>query len=166
VWHRPLVEQQVLQSLDLVVERLDRVELAVHDLVQQAVQQRRHAVLLDVAIGVPALDDAVGPEPVFFPDRDQRTRQDERGNLALPQVRGALLEVDGVRGEERAVAVAVQLRAFVPAGRVLDRVRVQAQLVGDHQERLVVRVAEVRPHHAVLVFQVVGHLLDGETLVG
>ena len=56
---RNVVEQQILERLDLGVERLHRFEVPVDDVVEQAPQQERDTVRGELAGVIPATDDRV-----------------------------------------------------------------------------------------------------------
>jgi len=62
--------------------------------------------------------------------------------------------------------IALELGPLVVLEGVLDRERVEAELVGDLLEVVPVGHAQVGPDDAVLLLEVVGDLLDREVLVG
>ena len=61
--------------------------------------------------------------------------------------------------------VVVELRPLVRVDGVLHRERVQAEFLADRGKILFARLAQVEPDDRVLLGEVVGHLLDRETLV-
>ncbi len=85
-------EELVLERLDRLVERLHGVEVAVHDVVEQPVQQVADAVLGQVGARVPAGDDGADVEPVVLADGDQGALGDEHGELAGGQLAGAAVQ--------------------------------------------------------------------------
>ena len=88
-WSRErLVEQLVLQLLDGVVQRLDGGEVAVHDVVEQPVQQVADAGVGQVGAVVPVVEHGADVQAVVLADGDQRPRRDERGQLAGGQLAG------------------------------------------------------------------------------
>src|SRR5262249_49035526 len=98
--------QLVLQGLDLVVEGMYGVEVAVHHVVEQSVQQERHAVLGQIWGGVPPGGDRVDVEPLVLADGDQGVGGDERRGLTGVQRTGVRVQPDGVRGDEQVAVVA------------------------------------------------------------
>jgi hypothetical protein len=155
-------EQLVLERLDVVVERLHRVEVSVHHDVEQSVHQCADTVLLatqlveplrhlvHAEVAIPALDR-------WQPHGDQATRQHECGDAMFGQCRHGV--VVGRRGqclhrvdrEERVRAVHGGLGALLGRGRVLDRPDVEPELLGQCGECVVVGVVDVGPHQRVVV---------------
>ena len=128
------IEQFVLQTLDAVVEDLDRIELAVHDDVEQTVHQARDAVPRRVEF-VPPPGDLLDVELRRQPDRHQGPLEDERGDPVFGEQcdrfgvgvgRGHL---HGVDGEERVGGVDGRLHPLRRGDRVLDRPDVETQLL-------------------------------------
>ena len=138
---RLVVEQVVLELLHRVVQRLDRLEVAVHDEVEQPVQQVADAVMGEVEVGVPALDDLADVQAVVLADGDQRVRQHERGDLAGGELPGGLIQPGAVGGHEQVRVVPVDLGPLPVEQRVLDGHRVQPELLLQHREVGAVRVA-------------------------
>ena len=158
-------EQVVFQSLDGVVEGLDRLEVAVHDVVEQAVQQVADAVPGEVGAGVPAVDDLADVQPVVLADGDQRPRQDERRELAGGQLAGHQVKPRAVGREEQVRPVAVDLRPLPVDQGVLDRHGMQPELFLEHQQVALVGAAQVEPDHGTRIGEVIADLLDGEALL-
>jgi len=161
---RLVVEQVVLELLHRVVQRLHRLEVAVHDEVEQPVQQVADAVMGEVEVGVPALDDLADVQAVVLADGDQRVRQHERGDLAGGELPGGLIQPGAVGGHEQVRVVPVDLGPLPVEQRVLDGHRVQPELLLQHREVGAVRVAQVEPDGRRAVGQVVADPLDGKAL--
>ena len=159
-----VLEQVVLELLDRIVERLHRLEVAVHDEVEQPVQQEADAVPGEVRVVVPALDDLADVQAVVLADGDQRVRQHERGHLAGGQLAGGRIEPRAVGGHEQVGVVAVDLRPLPVEQRVLDRDRVQPELLLQHREVAAVRVTQVEPDDRRAVGQVVADPLHRKAL--
>ena len=138
--------------------------MAVHDVVEQAVQQVADAVHGEIGAGVPVVDDLADVQAVVLADGDQRARQDERGDLTGGEFSGRRVKPGAVRREEQVRAVAVDLRPFPVDQGVLDGHRVQPELFLQHREVVVIGVAQVEPDHGPRVGQVIADLLDGEAL--
>jgi hypothetical protein len=139
--------------------------VAVHDVVEQTVHQVADALRREVRAGVPALDDLADVKAVVLADGDQRARQDEGGELAGGELAGRPVEPRAVGGEEQVRAVAVDLRPFPVHEGVLDRHRVQPELLLQDRQVTVVRVAQVEPDQGPVVFQVIADPLDREALI-
>ena len=165
VAQRSLVEQRVLEVLELVVHDLHRVEMAVDDDVEQPVHQGQDAVLEQRAVLMPAGDDRVHVELAGVADGDQRVADDERRHPGQREVGAVLGQLRGVGGDEGVVCVPRHLRAFVRADRVLDRVRVQRQLVGQRLQTFVVGGLDVHPDQVLLLAQLVRQLVEREILL-
>lgn len=74
---RAVVEEQVLEAVDLVVERLHDSEVTVDDVVEQSPEQERDAVLSHLGRLVPARDHALDVIALVFADGHQRLCGDE-----------------------------------------------------------------------------------------
>src|SRR5712664_2037864 len=98
-------EQLVLQRFDGVVQSLHRIEVTIHHIVQQPVQQATDAGSGDIGAGVPALDDGADVKPVILADGDQRPSGDEGGEFAGDQLTRADVEPRSVRVQEQMSAV-------------------------------------------------------------
>jgi hypothetical protein len=159
-------EQQVLEVLDLLVQLLDRLEMSVHHVVQQSMQEEGHTMGGQVGPGVPAVQDLGDVEPVVLADGDQCTRGQEGGQLAGDQLSGAGVEADGVRGQERVVGVTVQLGPLVRVDGVFDRQGVQLELAGDQRPLIGLGCYEVDPDHRARFPEVFGDLVGVEVGVG
>ena len=101
----------------VVVERLDGVEVAVDDDVEQAVEQEADAVHGEVGGAVPALEHGVDREAVVLADGDQPARADERVDLGLVERAALDVDPDRVAGQEQVGGVAVELGPLVGAER-------------------------------------------------
>ena len=86
---RSIVEQPVLQLLHAVIQALDRLELAIDDVVQQPVQQVADPEPGQVGVLVPALDGRADVQAVVLADGDQRLAGDEGRELTCGQLAGA-----------------------------------------------------------------------------
>jgi hypothetical protein len=97
-------------------------------------------------------------------DRDDRARRDERAQLRDAQVQVGL-DRHGVDVDEQVGGVAVELGPLVVLDGVLDRQRVQVELLDHDAEVGGVRVVEVQPHDGVRVrVEVLPDPLGGEPL--
>jgi hypothetical protein len=76
---RFVVEQPVFQLLDGVVQFLHRGEVAVHQVVDQAMQQEADSVAGQIGTGVPIVDHAADVQPVVLAHGNQGAGGDERG---------------------------------------------------------------------------------------
>ncbi len=150
--------------LDGVVQALHRLEVTVHDVVQQAVQQVADAELGQIRAGVPAVHDGADVQPVILADGDQRPPGDEGGELAGGQFTRAGVQPRAVGGQEQVAAVAVELGALVLMHGVLDRQRVQPEFLAQHRQVLAVGVTQVEPDGDRLIGQVITDLGHRETL--
>ncbi len=159
VVHLPL-EQVVLQRLRLRVEVLHQLELAVHHVVEQAVQQERDAVAGHAGTRVPAPDHLVDGEVLVLPDGDQGVAGDE--DVDLHGVQPALFEVQPVDGDEQVVVVDVHLRPLVVGEDVLDGQLVQPQFLADQRQVGRRGGAQIEPDRVPRIGHMVGDLLDGE----
>ena len=160
----PGVEEPVLGLLDRLVQRLDRPEVPVDEIVQQPVQQKRHAVLGQVLGAVPASHDGVDVEGRVLADGDEGVVGDERGDLVRDQLARVLVERRRVGRHEQVGAVPVDLGALRLVERVLDGQLVQAELRSDDGELFAVGLAQVEPDDASrAVLQLVGDLLGRES---
>ena len=157
-------EQVVLQGFDGVVHALHRFEVAVHDVVEQPVQQVADAELGQVGAGVPAVHHRADVQPVVLADGDQRLAGDEGGEFTGRQFAGAGVELCSVGGQEQVAAVAVQLRPLALVDRVLDGQRMQAELLAQHIQVVAVGVAQVQPDGDGRVVNVVADVGDREAL--
>jgi hypothetical protein len=119
--------------------------VAVHDVVEQPVEQVADAVHDQVRAVVPPLDQAVDVEAVVLADGDEGLGGDEGGELAADQLRRRPVEPHGVGGEEQVIGVAVQFGPLMALDGVLDRERVQPELLGQDGQVSVVGVVQVEP---------------------
>ena len=138
--------------------------MAVHDVVEQPVQQVTDAELGQVGAGVPALHHRTDVQTVVLADGDQRLGRDERGEFAGGQLAGGGVELRAVGGQEQVAAVAVELWTLALVARVLDGQRVQAELLAQHSQVVLVGIAQVEPDRDALVVQVVADISDREAL--
>jgi hypothetical protein len=162
---RALVEEFVLHHLDLVVERLDGLEVSIDDHVQQPVDQRARTVLDQVAVVVPAT------HYYFFdvegrvqPYGHEAARQAEGRHTSDRELGARAVVLHRVRRHEEVRRVSSRLGSFVFGDGVLDRVPVESEFLTELHEVVLVRSADVRPDKAVWFLQVVGYLLQGEVL--
>jgi hypothetical protein len=163
---KAVVEEQVLELLDLGVEGLDRLEVPVDDDIEQAPQQEADTVLGEVGVVVPAPDERVDRQVRRLANGDEvplRREDSELGGDQLPRV---MVEADGVQRDEDVVVVMVELGALPLVQCVLDRERVEAELLGDDRELFLGRLADVHPDDRVGLFEVVGDDGRVEVLVG
>ncbi len=65
--------------------------------------------------------------------------------LAGAELAGLVVQVHRVGGEEQVPLIPVELGALVLMLGVLDRERVQAELLAEHREIVVVRVQQIEP---------------------
>jgi hypothetical protein len=138
--------------------------MAVDDQVQQPPQQEPDAVAGQVGRAVPAAHHPIDVEPKVLADGDQRPWGGERGQLAGGEPAGGRVQTDRVGGEEGVVLVAVQLGPLMLLDGVLDRQRVQPELLGDDLQVGPVGLAQVQPHHRARLTEVVGDLGGREVL--
>ena len=151
-----------LTSLVVVVERLDGMEVAVDDDVEEAIEQERHPVGGQVGRAVPALQHGSDREPVVLADGDEPAPADERVDLCRLQDAVVGVHADGLAGQEQVGGVAVELGALVWSQGVLHGELVQAELAGEGVELLPGGGAQVDPDHRVPLVQVLGDVGDGE----
>jgi len=85
-------EELVLELLDLFVEGLDRLEVAVDQVVQQPVQEEPDAVFRQIWGGIPAGDYGVEVERFVLAYCHQRAVSDEGRDLAGDELRRVGLE--------------------------------------------------------------------------
>jgi hypothetical protein len=107
---------------------------------------------------------AIGPDLFFPADGDERPWGGEGGQLAGGEPAGGRVQADGVRGEEVVVLVAVQLGPLMLLDGVLDRQRMQPELLRDDLQVGMVGLAQVQPHHRAGLLEVVGDLSGREVL--
>jgi hypothetical protein len=88
----------------------------------------------------------------------------ERGKLAFLESAGGRVQADGIGGQERVVLVTVQFGPLMFLDGVLDRQRVQPELLRDDRQVLLVGLTQVQPHHRVRLLQEVGDLGGREVL--
>ena len=149
--------------------------MAVHDDVEQPVQQRTAAEVEQVAVVLPAPDHLLDVEHVVVADRHDAARQDEGRDLREPQtgvqhlVRRhrtlpGMLEVGRVDADEGVVGVHRRLRPAGVLDDVLDRVAVQA-LVGQFLQDAMVRFQDVDPDQGILLLEAVQMSSSGKILV-
>src|SRR5215211_1340617 len=74
---------------------------------------------------------------------------DERGQLAFLESAGGRVQADGIGGQERVVLVAVEFGPLMLLDGVLDRQRVQPELLRDERQVLLVGLTKVQQHHRV-----------------
>src|SRR5690606_2329321 len=161
--HRPVAEDRLLQRLDLVVDPLDRVEVGVHHVVEQAVQEEHHPVRREARLFVPPADHLVDRE-VRLPDGHQDVAGDERGRLGDAQPARPRVEPGGVHAEEEVPVVGVELRPLPALDRVLHGELVDAQLRAEGLELLPAGRAQVEPHHRRRIPDQAGDLGGREAL--
>ena len=157
-------EQLVFQRLDGLVHALDRFEMAVNDVVQQAVQQEADAELGQVGAAVPAFDDGADVQPVVLADSDQCLRGDEGAQFTGGQLARGHVQPCPVGGQEQVAAVTVELGALVFIDGVLDGQGVKPEFVAQHGEIVAVGVAQVKPYGHGLIGQVITDLGHGKAL--
>ena len=160
---RHVVEESIFERLDLGVQQLDRVEVAVDDHVEQAPEQETGAVGREVAIVAPALHDR-GHIEVRLVHGDEGVRRDERLDLGRAQRARHRVESDGVRGEEEVGVVAIQLGALEVVQGILHREPVQAELLFDGGQICFARRGEVGPDGGALFVDTVRNIVDREVL--
>ena len=83
---------------------------------------------------------------------------------STPSCESPALKVRRVCRHEGVSGMARGLGSLDTGDRVLDRVRVQSQFLGEPLEELVIGLAQVEPDECALLLQVVGDLLKGEVL--
>jgi hypothetical protein len=74
------------------------------------------------------------------------------------------IQPDGVAGQGGMGLVTVQLRPLVLMDRVLHRQGVEPKLLRERRKVLMGWLAQIEPHHAALLLEVVGDLGDGKSL--
>jgi hypothetical protein len=171
--HGLVVEKAVLKRLDHVVHVLDGLEVAIHDDVEQTMQQRARAQLQQVSVVVPTLHHLVHVESGVGTHRDDAIRQDEGGDAgemeagleyAEPVVPPNLETGGRVHRDKSMSCVPRGLRTLTSRDGILHRVRIQGQLIGQLQEERVVGLAQIEPHQRAIILQMVGDLLEREVL--
>jgi hypothetical protein len=113
---------------------------------------------------IPTSDQRVDVSALLHVNRDECSRGDESANFACAQLTGLGIQLHGVRAQEQVRVVAVELRALMRADRILDRQRVQLQLLGNRRELRLGWVAIVQPHACTLILEVLGNVLDRKIL--
>jgi len=121
-------------------------------------------VLCQVRGVVPAGHDPVDVEPVVLADGDQRPLGYEHRDLAGLQLAAGDVEADGVGAEEQVGLVAVELWPLVLVDRILDRQRVQPELLRHRRQVVLVGGAQVQPDNRAWHGEVVGDVGDREAL--
>jgi len=138
-WLRLLVKQPGLDFFHGVVEFLNGGEVAVHDVVEQAVQQITDAVLRQVPVGVPHGFDVRHVEAAALAYGDQPLAGRKDCHLAGMQLSGRGVQVHPVQAQEDVRATAVDLRPLVFVGGVFYRELVEAELVREQLQLCLVR---------------------------
>ena len=118
----------------------------------------------EVGAVVPALDQVVDVEAVVLADGDEGLGGDEGGELAADQLRRRPVEPHGVGGEEQVIGVPVQFGPLMALDGVLDRERVQPELLGQDGQVSVVGVVQVEPDRHPLLPEELTDLGDSEAL--
>lgn len=157
-------ENEIFEGFYLLVQRLHRLEVAVHDVVQQPVHQEPHPALGELGCGVPPPYDLFDVEVLVFADGDQSPRGNERGHLVLIEHPGAGVQAHSVGGQERVGVVAVELGPLVLMDRVLHRELMQAQLLADGRQVFRSRGTHVQPHCRGRITQIVRNFRRREVL--
>jgi len=158
-----LVEEPVLEALHLIVEDLHGLEVAVVDDVQQSVHERADPVPEHVSVVAPAAYHLVDVEVPTLADYHDATGQDEhRDPRDLQPGRsegwggGRLGERRRVDREEGVGRVPDRLDPLLTREGVLDRERVERELLGQLVRVRRVRGAQVDPDEAAVLAQAGG----------
>ena len=138
--------------------------MAVDRKIDQAVDKRPRSVGEQGRRRVPPLEHLLHRQATGLADRDEGLRQHEGRDLTGVHGAGLLLDPHGVEVEEHVVGVAVELWALMLGGGVLDRQRVQAELLAEHGEVVHVGLVQVQPHHRAGGAHVVADLGHREAL--
>ena len=139
--------------------------MAVDDHVEQPPQQEADAVLCQLCVVVPAGDDRVDRVARRLAHGDQVALGGEDRELVGLQRAGLVVERHVVHRDEDVVVVVVELRPLPLRRGILDRQRVEAELLRDQREVVLLRRLEVEPDDAVAILEVVGDLRGVEVLV-
>ena len=154
-----LGEDEVFQRLDLLVEGLRGIEVAVDEIVEEAVQQEPGAALGEVGVAVPTFDESVDVGDAVVVHGDQRVVGDERGKPDRDEGAAHRIEADAAGGHH-AVSTEVQHLWPLVTGGGFDGERVQAELDGDRVEFGLRRRVQVEPQHDGGIPQAVREVVD------
>jgi hypothetical protein len=134
-----------LEELDPIAERVHHREILVDHCVEERVQQETRGVELSLA--EPLLDD-LPSRALALVHRDDRVVLHEDRDLVLAHDPGGAL-LDRVEDDEVVVVVRVDLRPLMTLLRVLDRERVQTELLRGKLEVRALRIGDVEPARPV-----------------
>jgi len=123
-------EDPVADLLVVRIERLDRIEVAVDDHVEKAVDEEADPEDSEFGRSVPPLEHWMDREPVVLADGDEPAVVDERIDLRL--IETATLDVDAhsMARQEQMRCVPVELGTLVRFQGVFDGKLVQPELSG------------------------------------
>jgi hypothetical protein len=123
--------------------------MSVHDLVEHGVEHGAGPEGQQVRVGLQAPPHRLERAALAVPHRDDEVLADEQHDLADLDVGGLVHVAQRLDDHEQRVAVELELGALMGVDRVLDRERVQLQLVGDLVELRRGRLVQADPHEAV-----------------
>jgi hypothetical protein len=138
-------EHLVLDLVDVVLQASDDWLIAVDDVVDDRVRDRRRSPPQSVRARLepPTHRAQLRRVAVAYGDHELRADEDldlpERDRLRLVQVAG------GPQDDEERVAVALELRALMRLDRILNRELVQVELARHRRELLLARLVETQP---------------------
>ena len=143
-------EHAVLDLLGQVLEPLDHLEVPVHDLVEERVEEEPAALGGVVRPPVPPFQYGCQVERRRVPQREQVLVPGERVDLAVDQL-VLVVQGEAVQHDQEVPFEELDLGALPLVPRVLDRHGVEVELLG-HQGQLVVGgVLDVQPHPGPLL---------------
>ena len=125
--------------------RLHGLEVAVDDVVEQAVEQEADAVLGQVGAASQRSTTASMSNRSSLRTVIRACAVTKAASSLVAQLAGCRVEARAVGGQEQVGAVAVELGSLALVHRVLDGQRVQAELLAEHGEVVVVGGAQVEP---------------------
>ena len=113
---------------------------------------------------VPALHDVLDVELAVEPHGDQRALGRQNAETWVNADAARVVDAHGVGGQEEVRRVPRRLRPLVLRRCVLDGEAVEAELLGELRELVVVGHAQIGPDDAVGLLEVVGDLLEREVV--
>ena len=138
--------------------------MAIHDVVEQPVEQVADAEFREIGVGVPVIHDGADVQPIILTDGDQRPPGNERGEFAGGQLTRIGIQPRAVGGQEEVAPVALHLGPLVLVHGVLHGQRMQPEFVTQNRQVVTVGITQVKPEGDRLVGQVIADLGDRETL--
>ena len=158
------VEEEVLGLLHFFVKKGHRFKMAVHQRIEQAIEEKPNAVDGQIGRLVPSSNDGIDIHVHALADRDERLMRDEGRHFVRGQLTRHLVERHRVHAQKEVRTVPVEFGPLALGEGILDGQFVQTKLCLEHAELLGIRAAEVEPDDPVVGLQMIGDVGDGKVL--